>query len=272
MNPFSIPDVRVDVVRLPQLTPWGLWYHLTRKGLFNDWPQHAHSRDKPPHWTIQLEAYYQRFHPDIWPILDADDDLDARAMRDLDARIAALAQVEGDAAEDETRRLQEALCAVRSRRSKRWYAFYGLHKQRVAFLAWFAQYRPRLSQQEILSKHTQAGYLGRLRPVRSRSLWPIPLPPPAEDNLVTLSMFGRVDWKQYLLPDMPSAKADAPRRLGIQLDGPPAHSSSGSGASDTPPGSAEREAAGTAAPSEEAPAAPGISALVSGGAKRRAVH
>ncbi|GJN90373.1 hypothetical protein Rhopal_003384-T1 [Rhodotorula paludigena] len=83
---------------IAQLLPWGLLYHslLPFCEAFN--PDIVAPRTGPPPWTLSLEYFYQLIHPDVWTLLEFDEDCDRIACEELRRRRGAIERgEEGDA-------------------------------------------------------------------------------------------------------------------------------------------------------------------------------
>ncbi|BGO89046.1 hypothetical protein NBRC10512v2_000993 [Rhodotorula toruloides] len=123
-----VPEVYVDVKRIPDFLPWGLRYNAFYP--YSDLFSHiVNTQATAPPWDAELEAYYRTFHPDVWLYLMMDHHTDASALESLRGRLDALRQsglVEdshtGAALED----LEVAIGMVEARLRKRWEKIFGL--------------------------------------------------------------------------------------------------------------------------------------------------
>lgn len=122
-----VPEVYVDVKRIPDFLPWGLRYNAFYP--YSDLFSHiVNTQATAPPWDAELEAYYRTFHPDVWLYLMMDHHTDASALESLRGRLDALRQsglVEdshtGAALED----LEVAIGMVEARLRKRWEKIFG---------------------------------------------------------------------------------------------------------------------------------------------------
>ncbi|BGP04021.1 hypothetical protein JCM10021v2_007769 [Rhodotorula toruloides] len=140
------------------------------------------SRKGVPPWTIQLELHYQKFHPQTWLTLAADDAIDSwfyrKVLQERDKQIA----VYGEAHDS----IQSALDAVLLRRYTRWGTIFALHGIRQIYLDTQLALHPAWTEPEAL-KGLEVGDYPLVSPVAAvGTVWPLPSEPPREDLLTTL--------------------------------------------------------------------------------------
>lgn len=158
--------IAVDPLYIHRLLPWGLLYNDLGPWfpdslcVCRTFPP---SEECPP-WTLQLELHYQKFHPQVWGILGADDAIDS--------------WFQGKATEEHAKQLREygevhksvmaVIDEVVLRRQARWGALYGTLVLRVVLL-------PSLTSSVLAMQHsTQSGnYTSsrKSRPIRPGPSW-----------------------------------------------------------------------------------------------------
>lgn len=125
---MAIPDPptpQVPVEGIVQLLPWGLLYHSVLPYCPSFHWDIVQTRDGPPPWTLSLEYFYQLIHPDVWPLLEADEERDYAACMGLCCRRGAVLRGEERGENDLYDRLAEQEGSLMARRLNRHIALLG---------------------------------------------------------------------------------------------------------------------------------------------------
>ncbi|GAA5888694.1 hypothetical protein JCM6882_009054 [Rhodosporidiobolus microsporus] len=221
----TLPPLRAPLEQLQVFTPWGLactsLIPFTSYDLSPHIP-HYYKKRCPP-WTRELEAWFQLFHPAVWPILEADDTSDVSFGLSIEERIekleaaatalAASGTVENaDEVERRDRTLKDLRWTVQLvlvRRFFRWTRIYALFAARSSYLAWHRVDSPSKAAYDIMLWPLPT----RFNPSTPYSLPPDCLPDPPEPTYFpytyTLGIFliGH-DMRPFVLPDQPSLAAE----------------------------------------------------------------
>lgn len=122
----ELPAVAVDTGRIQPLLPYGLRFNRLlpyRDETLLD-PQFPFDQGPIP-WTLELEIQYLQFHPSVWDLLEAGDEMDRRSRDAVLAELWRAEESEESSAGERYDKLQNAFDRVCMRRHDRWHRIYG---------------------------------------------------------------------------------------------------------------------------------------------------
>ncbi|GAA5843856.1 hypothetical protein JCM11251_003534 [Rhodosporidiobolus azoricus] len=166
VDPFSIPSLISSSTIVYRLVRWS----------DPDFPRTNVDRSPdPPPWSLWMESYYQMYHPETWPPLREDHEMDKKYYFDL--RDWRMWRKANGADERELQRLWSMLEVVVRRIIERFQRLYGLDFIRNRFLRYYRKSLPGKVDAEILMLTLDMEEYPPCR-VAQHSVWPLPLPPP----------------------------------------------------------------------------------------------
>ncbi|BGP13848.1 hypothetical protein JCM10213v2_001786 [Rhodosporidiobolus nylandii] len=179
----QLPSVRLDHLSIPHLLPWNLSEttllpHLDLEPLGLQ-PFVPPPEREEPAWSLELEGWFQIFHPATWVLLGEDEAVDAAYATAVERRMNELESA-GEEPEEarlagaaELRLLRERAFEVLVRRATRFVALYALYAARCAYIAFHRREDSKRSVADIL-RGAPSGNVDSIPRGPVGRVWPLP--------------------------------------------------------------------------------------------------
>ncbi|BGP17217.1 hypothetical protein JCM10213v2_005233 [Rhodosporidiobolus nylandii] len=228
------PPVKVDPDDLDAFLPFSLLYlFLLPFFPFFATTYHHHVPRRTgavPHWSLELERWYNLFHPQTWVVLHAEHVDDVKHLRAVNSEVGTYGS-DARRSPDGLRWLahmetQQAL--LETRIFIRWIRLLALHEVRSIFCARFREKKPAfrgITNWQIVRDQVIEAEDVKPLPAEPHQVWPLPIPPPApqrrcdtgEDLEVVVVRAPRTlldylsssssSFERFVLPEFPSDDA-----------------------------------------------------------------